>query len=449
MNLDLSSRQGAAQVPGWKRRWTFLLAATGSAFGLGNIWKLPYIIGENGGGAFVLVFLLCILLIGVPIMMAETLLGRLGRANPVATMGALAVASGRSPNWALAGGLGVAAGLLIMMFYSVVAGWILTYVFTTASGSFEGLQAAAVGERFAQLRDNFSLQLLAHGVFAVVTGLIVAGGVTRGIGRAVEVLMPLLFLFILVMLGYSMANAEFLAGIRFLFVPDFSGLSADGVLVALGHAFFSLSLGMGAIMAYGAYMPGDAPIGKTIVAVALLDTLFGLMMGMVIFPLIFAHGIAPSAGPGLLFESLPIAFGNMPWGAGMGGVFFTLVLLAALTSSISLIEPGVAWLTQKFAMGRVAATTLLTGIGAAGGVLSIQSEAVFNFLDALTSRYLLPLGGMVIAIFCGWLVREDLVKGGLRMSNPLAYGWWRVSVRFAAPLGILLIFLHSFGLLGG
>ena len=162
MNLDLSSRQGAAQVPGWKRRWTFLLAATGSAFGLGNIWKLPYIIGENGGGAFVLVFLLCILLIGVPIMMAETLLGRLGRANPVATMGALAVASGRSPNWALAGGLGVAAGLLIMMFYSVVAGWILTYVFTTASGSFEGLQAAAVGERFAQLRDNFSLQLLAH-----------------------------------------------------------------------------------------------------------------------------------------------------------------------------------------------------------------------------------------------------------------------------------------------
>jgi NSS family neurotransmitter:Na+ symporter len=283
-----------------------------------------------------------------------------------------------------------------------------------------------------------------HTVFTVLTGTIVALGITRGIGRGVELMMPLLFLFILVLLGYSMASGDFNAAVEFMFIPDFSKLSTEAVLVAMGHAFFSLSLGMGAIMAYGAYMPQDASISKTILTVALLDTAFGLMMGLCIFPLIFANAMEPTSGPGLLFVSLPIAFATMPFGVLMGGLFFVLVLLAALTSSISLIEPGVAWL-EKRKINRVSATVILCLIAWCGGMLCIGWSQVFDFLDALTSRYLLPLGGLAIAIFAGWIMQGEKLQKAVDMSER-SYQCWRFLLRYISPLGIIFIFLHSFGL---
>ena len=435
-----------AVLPSWKRRGTFLLAATGSAFGLGNIWKLPYITGLYGGGAFVLVFLGCILFVGIPIMMAETLLGRLGRANPITTMATLGKQAGRRGRWIWLGAMGVIGGLLIMMFYSVVAGWVLAFVVKTAGGELRGLDPVAIAGRFDQLKVDLPTQVLFHSLFVVLTGGIVAGGVTRGIGRAVEILMPVLFIFILLLLGYSMASADFAAGLRFMFTPNFSKLSGEAVLVAMGHAFFSLSLGMGAIMAYGAYMPSEASIGKTITAVALLDTLFGLMMGLCIFPLMFSNNLNPASGPSLLFKSLPIAFSAMPFGQLMGTVFFTLVVLAALTSSISLIEPGVAWLSEKKPLNRKTATLILSVVAWCGGMASIFWDSVFNFLDALTSRYLLPLGGLAIAIFAGWVMDKYWVERAIALEKSGLFTLWRSTLRYVSPVCITLIFLHSLGL---
>lgn len=428
----------------WKHRWTFLMAATGSAFGLGNIWKLPYITGLYGGGAFILVFLACIVFIGVPVMMAESLLGRMGRADPVTTMQKLSREENQGGRWTWVGGMGVITGLLIMMFYSVVAGWVLAYVVKSFAGSYSGFDATAIGELFAAHTAEFATQFMFHTVFTVLTGVIVALGITRGIGRGVETMMPLLFLFILILLGYSMATGDFNKAVEFMFIPDFSKLSTEAVLVAMGHAFFSLSLGMGAIMAYGAYMPQDASISKTILTVALLDTAFGLLMGLCIFPLIFANAMEPTSGPGLLFVSLPIAFATMPFGVLMGGLFFVLVSLAALTSSISLIEPGVAWL-EKRKFNRVAATTVLCLTAWVGGMLCIGWSQVFDFLDALTSRYLLPLGGLAIACFAGWVMQPQRLQKAVGMSDT-AFRLWQFLLRYVSPLGIILIFAHSLGL---
>ena len=434
----------AKSVVQWKHRWTFLMAATGSAFGLGNIWKLPYITGLYGGGAFIVVFLACIVLIGVPLMMAESLLGRMGRADPVTTMQKLSQEENQGGRWTWVGGMGVITGLLIMMFYSVVAGWVLAYVVKSFAGSYSGFDATAVGELFAAHTSEFAPQFMFHTIFTVLTGIIVAAGITRGIGRGVETMMPILFLFILVLLGYSMATGDFNAAVDFMFIPDFSKLSTEAVLVAMGHAFFSLSLGMGAIMAYGAYMPQDASISKTILTVALLDTAFGLLMGLCIFPLIFANSMEPTSGPGLLFVSLPIAFATMPFGVLMGSLFFLLVSLAALTSSISLIEPGVAWL-EKRKTNRVTATVILCLTAWIGGMLCIGWSQVFDFLDALTSRYLLPLGGLAIACFAGWVMQPEKLQQAADM-NDAGFRLWQFLLRYISPLGIILIFLHSFGL---
>lgn len=433
-------------MTGWKHRGTFILAAAGSAVGLGNIWKFPYITGEYGGGAFVLVYLLCIAVIGIPVMIAEVMVGRRGRANPIDSMRRVAVESGRSPLWGLAGVGGVIAGLLIMMFYSVVASWALEYTWQSASGGYIGRPAAEVGAHFGSLTSDFRTQMFWHGIFSLLTAGVVAAGVTRGIGKAVEIMMPLLFVLLLVLVGYALAEGDFAAGAQFLLAPDFSKLSPKAVLVALGHAFFTLSLGMGAIMAYGAYMPDHASVAKSVLAIAVIDTLVALTAGLAIFPLVFSHGLEPGAGPGLMFVTLPLAFSEMSGGAVVGTIFFTLVSIAALTSSISLIEPGVAWL-EKLGWRRVPVTFGLVLLTWVGGLFCIRSSATFDFLDALTARYLLPLGGLAIALFVGWRMKRSIAFAEIGIhSHPLRLLWY-VTLRFLSPLGILAVFAHSIGLI--
>ncbi len=430
----------------WTNRWTFILAATGSAVGLGNIWKFPYITGEYGGGAFVLVYLGCILLVGVPIMIAEVMAGRAARANPVDAMLKLSREANAHPLWGLVGLAGVLGGLLILMFYGVVAGWALDYVWQSATGAYQIEDPTLIANNFSALAGDFQRQWFWQTLFVAMTGGIIAAGVTGGIGRAVEILMPLLFVFLLILLGYSWATGDFIRSLEFMFQPDFSKLSREAVLVAMGHAFFTLSLGMGAIMAYGAYMPGEHSIGKTVISIAALDTIIALVAGMAIFPLVFANGLAPTSGPGLMFESLPIAFANMPGGLIFGTLFFILVSIAALSSSISLVEPGVAWL-ERHGVKRRWGTLGAILIGWIGGTACIASGDFFNFLDHITANYILPLGGLLIAIFVGWVMQRQVVEAAVRFESPRYFRLWMWVLRFIAPLGILTVFLHSIGLL--
>ncbi|MFP3874948.1 MAG: sodium-dependent transporter [Thiohalophilus sp.] len=449
----------------WSSRWTFILAATGSAVGLGNIWKFPYITGENGGGAFVLVYLVCIALIGIPVMMAEIMLGRRGRQSPINTMYDLAVESGHNPNWKWLGWLGVLAGFLILSYYSVVAGWSLAYVFRSASGAFTGATADGVENLFLErFLSHPETLLFWHTLFMAMTMIIVARGVKSGLESAVKFLMPALFVLLLVMVGYAMSQGEaFMRGLHFMFRPDFSALSWGGVLTAMGQAFFTLSLGMGAIMVYGSYLSRSASIARTTFMIAIADTGVALLAGVAIFPIIFANSMEPGAGPGLIFISLPLAFGHMPAGVLFGTLFFVLLSFAAWTSSISLLEPVVTWLVETFHWRRVTATLysgILTWLLGVVSVFSfsdwafefefagqLKQNGVFDILDILTTNIMLPLGGLFIAIFAAWFMSREASRDELGLGDGVRYNLWRVLVKFVTPAAILLVFLNLIGVI--
>ena len=442
----------------WSSRWAFVLAAAGSAVGLGNIWKFPYITGENGGGAFVLVYLLCIAVIGIPIMMAEVLIGRRGRQSPINTMISLSEEAGKSRRWSLLGWSGVVAGFMILSYYSVIAGLALAYVFRAGFGMFHGADAERVGAIFSELLASPERLLAWHTIFMVMTMVVVARGVRSGLEKAVRLLMPALFALLIVMVGYAMNTAAFGEGVAFLFSPDFSKLSRDGVLIAMGHAFFTLSLGMGAIMIYGSYMPERASIAKTTFMIAGADTVVALMAGLAIFPIVFANHLEPSAGPGLIFVTLPLAFGQMPGGSFFGMLFFILVVFAAWTSSISLVEPAVTWMVENHGMRRLTAC-VWSGIAiwvlGVGTVLSFNlwadvtlfGKTFFDLMDYLTSNIMLPLGGLFIAIFAAWVMRDADVREELAIVNKLGYRLWRVLVRYVTPVGVVIVFLNAIGVL--
>lgn len=442
----------------WSSRWTFILATVGSAVGLGNIWKFPYISGVNGGGAFVVVYLVCIAIVGVPIMMAEIMIGRRARRSPINAMRTLAGELRASRLWSLLGWSGVVAGFLILSYYSVVAGWAVGYVLNALGGRFTGIGADGVVELFEGMVAD-PVQLLGlHTVFMFMTMVVVAHGVQRGLERAVSVMMPALFALLVILVIYSMTTTgAFMQGLAFMFEPDFSKITPAGVLVAMGHAFFTLSLGMGAVMVYGSYMPGGASIARATLVIVAADTLVALLAGMIIFPLVFANGLEPGQGPGLLFQTLPIAFGQMPAGALFGTLFFVLLTFAAWSSSISLIEPAVAYLVENRGLSRVAAATMcgiatwLVGIGT---ILSFNhwSEytlldlTFFELVDFLTANIMLPVGGLFIAIFAGWLMPRAVTRAELSTRSPAAYAAWRVLVRYVSPVAVIIIVLNLLGL---
>lgn len=436
----------------WGSRWTFILAATGSAVGLGNIWKFPYIVGENGGGAFVLVYLLCIALVGIPIMMAEVLLGRQGRQSPINTMRDLVRETGTHKSWQLLGWMGVVAAFLILTYYSVIAGWSLNYIFEVGVGTFVGKSGGQVGSIFKEMLASPLQLLFLHTLFMVLVAAVVAQGVIKGLEKAVRILMPLLFVLLILLVGYALNTDSFGRGFAFLFNVDFSKMTWAAALTALGHAFFTLSLGMGAIMVYGSYMPKNASIGGTVLMVAALDTLVALVAGLAIFPIVFSNGLAPSAGEGLMFVTLPHAFGNMSFGQLFGSLFFVLVALAALSSAISLVEAAVAWLVERFKLKRGLATVmvcLLAWFIGLGTVFSFNIWAesklggftFFGGLDFLTANIMLPLSGLLIALYVGWVLPQRRVGDELAMQNSGLYQLWRFVLRYVSPLAVLVIFV--------
>lgn len=438
----------------WRSRWLFILAATGSAVGLGNIWKFPYITGENGGGAFVLVYLFCILLIGIPVMIAEVTLGRLGRQSPINTMKYLTKNQNAHPIWGSVGWMGAIAGFLILSFYSVVAGWSLAYILRMASGTFINATAESVGTTFDNLLSN-PVELTAwHTLFMVITIAIVGRGVSKGLEKAISILMPLLFVLLLVLFGYALNTDGFAAGFHFMFNIDFSRINATSVIVAMGHAFFTLSLGMGAIMAYGAYMPHKTSLGTTVMTIALLDTVIAIIAGLVIFPVVFSNGLEAAAGPGLLFQTLPLAFSQMPGGLFFGTLFFVLVAFAALSSAISIAEPVIAWAAEIKSISRIRASRFIGAIIwllGVGSVLSFNAwsewklfdKTLFDLLDFVTANIMLPLGGLLIAVFVGWVMRPDVIDEEVNIKSRILYQLWRIALKYIAPLAVALVMING------
>jgi neurotransmitter:Na+ symporter, NSS family len=441
----------------WSSRMAFILAVTGSAVGLGNVWKFPYITGKYGGGAFVIVYLLCVVLVGMPVMMSEILIGRRGRRNPIATMALLGEEEGSSRQWRWVGVMGVVAGILILSYYSVIAGWTLAYIAKSVFGNFNGASAGAVGAQFNAFVGSWQAVGLCHTLFMALTVFVVARGVERGLEQAVRFMVPALLLLMLVLLGYAVASGHFHDGVVFLFTPEFDKLSWEGVLAAMGQAFFTLSIGMGAIMAYGAYLPEETSITGAAGAVVTADTVIAILAGMVIFPIVFANGLNPAEGPDLVFKTLPLAFGKMAGGMFFSTVFFVLLAFAAWTSAIGLMEPAVAWLVEHLDRSRAHAAIMvgvLIWLIGFGTVLSFNVLADFRFykgtifenVDHLTSNIMLPLGGVFIAVFAGWIMCRNSTAEELGGAGAV-YRTWRFLTRIVAPIGVLFVFLKAVGLL--
>ena len=435
----------------WVGKWTFILAATGSAVGLGNIWGFPYKAGTNGGGAFVLIYLGCILIIGLPIMISEIIIGRKAGNSPINAMKNVAIESKKSSLWQVVGWSGIFAGILILSFYSVIAGICLNYIFISATSS----GAINSSDQFSSVISSPANLIMWHTIFMLMTALIISAGIKDGIGRMVKILMPMLGFLMIFMVIYSMINGDFTKALSFLFAPDFSKVTSDTLLQAMGQAFFSLSLGMGSIMAYGAYMPKDQKVVGSSFTVASLDTLIAMLAGLAIFPIIFAFNLEPDTGPGLVFVSMLSAFNQMQFGQFIGPLFFILLSVAALSSSISLLEPGVAYLSEEGILSRKRSAEIISffiwvlGIGSALS-FNIWSDADIipgkNFLDSMDfidHQILLPLGGMLIAIFVGWFMKESLIKDEIGQTSNALYLIWRFFVKFVAPLCVGYIFYRQ------
>ena len=480
----------------WSNRLTFILAAVGSAVGLGNIWKFPYITGEYGGGVFIFVYMLCICLIGLPIILAEIALGRRGKQSPVNTMRKLSQEAGAHPAWTLLGWSGMAAGCLILSYYSVIAGEVMAYSFRAGSGMFNHQTADGIKGILISLTSDPEKLLAWHTLFMALTILAVAKGIRGGIEKTVTFLMPALFILLIFLVIYGMSSGGFDQAIDFMFTPDvdkffyartdlgeyLNGANGEKVftwkpmMVAMGHAFFTLSLGMGAIMMYGSYLNRHVSIGQMALVIVTLDTIVALLAGLAIFPLVFANGLNPATGPGLIFETLPLAFGNMPGGTFIGTLFFILLFFAALTSAISLIEPTVAWLIESKGVRRIKAAvwtgaviwflglaTIFSTTGTTIGSLvesfyrwfgSNQTDFktglfkynLFQVIDFLTASIMLPLGGLLIAVFAGWVMHQDSTEREFSFRSNYVYSVWQFMVRYVSPLLVFMVFMNIIGI---
>ncbi len=444
-----------SRIGQWSSRWLFVFAATASAVGLGNVWKFPYITGENGGGIFVLMYVGLIIAIGIPVLMAEIMLGRRGGQNPVDSVEIVALESKLPKAWGWVGLIGIISAFFLLSIYSVIAGWAASYVVRAFSGAFNGLSAQDVVLMYDNFLASPSQVLLWHTVFMGVTAIIVSRGLQNGVEKTVQVLVPGLFIILLVLVGYSITTPGFKEGMTFLFKPDFTKITGSAFLLALGQAFFSLSIGTASMLIYGAYLAKNASIVKAAGSVAILDTLSALLAGIAIFPIVYTYGLEPTQGPGLVFKTLPLAFGEMPFGEMFGGLFFLLLVFAALGSSISMVEPIVAWVTQRWKITRIWATWLSSGLiwlVGLGAVLSLnvwQDYRLFGrwnyyeLLDNFVFLLLLPLSGFVLALFAGWYMKREYSFAELKLPEKL-YKLWQFSIRYLALVSVIVIALINF-----
>ncbi len=439
-----------ATLERWGSRRAFILAVTGAAVGLGNIWRFPYITGENGGAAFLLLYIAFVLLLGLPVMMAEILIGRAGRRSPMLSLGHLATAAGASAHWRWLGLFGAFTVFCILSFYSVVSGWSIEFLVTSINGGFVGATPAEVGAGFEAFLGDPARMTFNHTLFLVMTMLVVAAGVAKGLERLNNLLMPLLYLLLLLLAGYAATTEGFAPALAWLFRPDLAAITPLVVMHAMGHAFFTLAVGACALMAYGAYMPERQSLPRAAGAVAVLDVTVALLAGIAIFSVVFAQGMDPGEGPGLMFVTLPIAFAELPWGALWLSVFFLLLLLATWTSSINLAEPMVATLQGAGMPRGPAAAAVGVAVWLVGllSVLSFSTLAewrplfgmnVFDLVTTIPTEIFLPVGGLLIAIFAAWVMRREEARAALGVGEA-GFRLWQGVVRWVSiPLAFVVL----------
>jgi NSS family neurotransmitter:Na+ symporter len=444
----------------WSSRAGFILATVGSAIGLGSIWKFPYEVGTNGGGAFVLFYLIGLVVIVLPLMLLEFAVGRRGGADAIGSIARVAEQSGASGSWKLIGAVGIAAAFLILSFYSVIGGWALAYIVETGRGGLAGDTASTVQGRFDALMASPQRMIVYHTIFMGMSAVIVARGIARGIEEACKIMMPVLIFLLIVLAAYAAAEGDVAAALRFLFVVDMEHVTATVALEALGLGFFSIGVGLAVMITYAAYAGRDIDLREIAVATLLGDTAVSFVASLAVFPLVFAEKLDPASGPGLIFVTLSLAFARLPLGTMAAAAFFVLLALAALASAISLLEMPVAFLVRKAAWTRPPAAALSAGACWAVGLVSVLSfnrwsgwfplasvpafakATPFELLDQLTSNALLPAGGTALAIFGGWVVPRRILAEELRLG-PVATGLLRALLRYVVPCGIAATALAS------
>ena len=443
----------------WSSHLMFLAAAIGSAVGISNVWKFTYVAGENGGGAFVLIYVGAIALVALPALIAEFLVGRRGGASVVKSMENLARKDGIRPAWRYYGQMAALGAFIALSFYAVVAGWTIDYFVQALGNNFYGISAEQSSAALASLMESPGRMIASQSVFLALTAVTVAAGIHGGLERVLRWLTPALFVILLLLLVYAVIAGDFAAGARFLFLPDFSRLSGQTVLLAVGQAFFSLGIGLGVLLTIGAYMDQKSSIVRASIVVAAADGGVALLAGLAIFPIVFAHGLSPAEGPGLIFATLPIAFGQMPAGAILGPMFFLLMAIAALTSAITILETVVATALDYSELSRgkiVLVLSLLLWIAGLGTVFSFSSlsnfyplsfipafetRTIFSSLDYVVSNFMMPLGGVLIALLAGWGLSRQATRDELALRSDRLYGLWRLLVRYLVPAAIALVFV--------
>ena len=458
----MTVNQGAVNIENWSSRLTFLMAAIGFSVGLGNIWRFPYVVGENGGAAFVLVYLACALCIGAPLVMSEWAIGR-NALNAVSASGSfkqIAVENKASPRWSNVGGIAITAVFMMMLTYTVITGWTLDYFTMAVTGTFTDINVTKSQNIFDELMSDPIRLIFWHTVVIGITIYVNSKGVQSGIEKAVRILMPSLFICLIIMVIYSSFVGDMASAINFLLTPDFSLITGETFLLALGQAFFSIGIAMAVMVTYGSYLDKKVSIPQNAFIVVFADTFVAMLAGFAIFPLVFANAMPPDAGAGLVFQVLPIALSDLPGGQLVSGIFFILLIAAALTSCIGNFEPVVAWVKERFAITRRKATMLsglamwLLGISS---ILSLnllnnfyplnfislfEGKTIFQNLDYISSSILLPVGGFLTAIFVGWRLPKSVMKAELGL-NEFKFSIWLFLIRFVVPIAILIVFISG------
>lgn len=446
----------AAQKVTWTSRSAFLLAAIGCAVGLGNLWRFPYIAGQNGGSAFIMIYVGFVFLLGVPLMMSELAIGREGKLSAVGTMQKL-TDQGYNPIWKIIGWISVLVPILGLSYYCVIAGWSVDYIFKAAMGDFTNVDAAGSGAIFQEAQDNWPILIFWYSLFLFTTISIISLGVKDGLEKAVKLMLPALFLILIFLAIYAMSTGDSGKAIEFLLNPDFSKLTPRAILEALGQALFSLAIGVGGLITYGAYLPDDVSLPRSAGLIAIADTMVALLAGFAIFPIVFEYGLEPSEGPGLIFATLPIAFGQMPGGILFGTLFFVLLSFAALSSTIGMLEPVVAWLEDR-GLSRKLMAWSAGGIAWALGIFMVLSfnllvdyqplnfiplyegKNLFGIMDYTVANVLIPINALMLGLFAGWAMKNEMAErqfGFPYGSRPFTL--WRISTKYIATIAITVV----------
>jgi neurotransmitter:Na+ symporter, NSS family len=445
----------------WSSQTTFLFATASCSVGLGNLWRFPYIAGENGGGAFVLVYLAFVLFIGVPLVMAELAIARRGRSSPVRAIIIVAGEESRSSGWHSIGWMSVLGPLLALSFYAVVGGWSLDYLLKATIGGFSNVGAEQAQQLFAGLLDSPMRMIASFSLMLVGVAVVVGTGLRKGIEKVSIFMMPALAVLLVLLAGYAAVVGASAQAWQFMFEADFSKLDAEVILMALGQSLFSIAIGTGALLAYGAYLPKAVSIPRAAWVIALADTAAAILAGLLIFPIVFASGLDVSEGPGLIFVTMPVAFANMPGAQVVGPLFFLLVFFAAFTSGIGMLEPFVSWAEERSGLNRpkaAAGTVVIVWLLGLAAVFSfniwkdftpldmipqLAGRTVFSILDYGISNIVLPINALLIALFAGWAIKGSNMRRELGLES--SYGWWawQFSVRVLAPVAVLCVFLFN------